>query len=42
MKKKYLAHQSEDKREQTVQEHLCGTAELCAGFAAAFGAEEQG
>jgi len=42
VKKTYLAHQSEDKREQTVQEHLYGTAKLCAGFAAAFGAEEQG
>lgn len=42
MEEKFLAHKSEDKREQTVQEHLNGTADLCAGFAAAFGAEEQG
>lgn len=39
---KLLAHKSEDKREQTVQDHLNGTADLCAGFAAAFGAEDQG
>lgn len=38
----YLAHIAEDGRRQTVAEHLWGTAELCAGFAAAFGAEEQG
>ncbi len=39
----YLAHISEDGlRCQTVAEHLRGTADLCAGFAAAFGAEEQG
>ena len=40
--KKYLAHRSEDGREQTVQEHLRGTADLCAQFAAAFGAAAQG
>lgn len=38
----YLAHIAEDKREQTVLEHLEGTARLCASFARAFGAEEQG
>ena len=37
-----LAHISEDGREQSILEHLTGTAGLCAGFAAAFGAEEQG
>ena len=42
MKKEYLAHISEDGREQTVMEHLENTAELCAGFAKEFGAEEQG
>lgn len=40
--RKYLAHWAEDGREQTVLEHLTGTAQLCAQFAAAFGAEEQG
>ena len=39
---KYLAHISQDNRKQTIPEHLSGTADLCAGFAAAFGAEEQG
>ena len=38
----YLAHISQDGRRQTVLEHLNGTAELCAGFAAAFRAEDQG
>ena len=38
----YLAHIAEDGRTQTVAEHLDGTGKLCAGFAAAFGAEEQG
>ena len=38
----YLAHISEDGHTQTVLEHLENTAELCAGFAKAFGAEEQG
>ena len=38
----YLAHISQDSRRQTVLKHLNGTAELCAGFAAAFGAEDQG
>ncbi len=41
-KERYLAHRAKDEREQTVREHLVGTAERCAGFAAAFGAEEQG
>lgn len=40
--KKYLAHRSEDGRKQTVQEHLRGTADLCAQFAAAFSAAAQG
>ncbi len=39
---KYLAHIAADGREQTVAEHLANTAELCARFAAAFGAETQG
>lgn len=39
---RYIAHISNDGREQTVLEHLEGTAKLCAGFASAFGAEEQG
>lgn len=38
----YLAHISAAGQTQTVLEHLTGTAELCAHFAAAFGAEEQG
>nr|WP_325194439.1 CRISPR-associated helicase Cas3' [uncultured Oscillibacter sp.] len=38
----YLAHISEDYRQQTVLEHLQGTAALSRPFAAAFGAEEQG
>lgn len=42
VKKRYLAHKSEDTREQTILEHLNRTADLCARFAAAFGAEEQG
>lgn len=42
MEEKYLAHISEDGREQTVKEHLQNTARLCGMFAAAFGAEEQG
>lgn len=37
-----LAHIAADGRRQTVEEHLRGTAKLCAGFAAAFGAEELG
>lgn len=39
---KYLAHISEDGREQTIEEHLKGTAELCRLYASAFGCEEQG
>ena len=39
---KYLAHISQDNRKQTIPEHLSGTADLCAGFAAAFGAGDQG
>ena len=40
---KKLAHISEDhSREQTVYEHLTGTAKLAKQFAAAFGAEEDG
>lgn len=42
MKAAYLAHISQDGREQTVQEHLNRTANFCADFAAAFGAAEQG
>lgn len=39
----YYAHVSDDgQRMQTVAEHLTGTAELCRGFAAAFGAAEAG
>ena len=38
----YLAHLTEDGREQTVLEHLAGTADLCSAFAAAFDAGEQG
>ena len=36
----FLAHIAEDGRKQTVDEHERGTAELCARFAAQFGAEE--
>lgn len=39
---KYLAHLSEDNREQTVLAHLEGTAERCQRFAATFGAGELG
>ena len=38
----YLAHISDDQRQQTVLEHLEGTAALSSRFAASFGAEEQG
>lgn len=41
-KTRFLAHIATDGREQTVAEHLSGTADLCARFAASFGAEEQG
>lgn len=40
METRYLAHISEDGREQSVQEHLIGTAQRAAQFAAAFGAQE--
>ena len=39
---KFLAHIAADGREQTVQAHLMGTAQLAAAFARSFGAEEQG
>lgn len=42
VKSAYLAHLSQDGREQTVAEHLHGVADLCAAFAAPFGAEDQG
>ena len=38
---KYLAHIAEDGREQTVKEHLDGTAELARLFAKPLGMEEQ-
>ena len=38
----YLAHISPDGREQTVEAHLQGTAQLCGGFAAAFGEKGRG
>ena len=41
-KETYFAHRAEDGREQPVFAHLIGTAELCALFASAFGAKEQG
>lgn len=37
---RYLAHIAEDGRVQTVAEHLRGTGALAAGFASAFGGEE--
>ena len=37
----YLAHIAPDGREQTVLEHLTGTAELAEKFGAPFGGEEQ-
>lgn len=39
---RYLAHIAPDGREQTVEEHLRGTAALCGGFARAFGEEDRG
>ena len=39
---KYYAHKAEDGRMQSVESHLCGTAERCAMFAKEFGAEDQG
>lgn len=38
----YLAHIAPDGRQQTVEDHLKGTAELAAGFASQFGAEDHG
>ena len=38
----YLAHRTEDGRNQTVLDHLNGTAALCKKFAERFGAAEQG
>lgn len=38
----YLAHRTEDGREQTIPEHAQNVARLAAGFAAPFGAEELG
>ena len=38
----YLAHIADDGREQTVEEHLQGTGEICGSFAKSFNAEEQG
>lgn len=38
----YDAHIREDGKKQTVGEHLEGTAERCASFAAAFGEEQRG
>lgn len=38
---RYLAHIAEDGREQTVAEHLYGTAQLARRFAAGFGAEAE-
>ncbi|MGM9604248.1 MAG: CRISPR-associated helicase Cas3' [Faecousia sp.] len=38
----YYAHIREDGTKQTVEEHLEGTAERCAAFAAAFGEEKRG
>ena len=38
----YIAHIADDGREQTVKDHLEGTAQLCARFARSFGAEAQG
>lgn len=39
---KYLAHIAEDGREQTVEAHLEGTADLCGQFASAFHSEAHG
>lgn len=39
---KFLAHIATDGREQTVQAHLTGTAQLAAAFAHSFGAGKQG
>ena len=40
--KRFIAHIADDGREQTIEEHLRGTAELAAKFGAAFGAAEAG
>ena len=37
-----IAHINDDNRQQTVEKHLSGTAELAQGFAASFGAGEYG
>lgn len=42
MQQIYLAHIASDGREQTVEEHLQGTAQLCSRFAEAFGEAERG
>ncbi len=42
MQQTYLAHIASDGREQTVEEHLQGTAQLCSRFAEAFGEAERG
>ncbi len=39
---KYLAHRTEDGREQTIEEHLTSVAELCGNFANEFGCSDQG
>ena len=39
---RWLAHISEDGREQTIKEHLLGTAELCSKFADVFQSAEMG
>ena len=38
----HLAHIAPDGREQTVLDHLTGTAELCAAFASTFDSADQG
>ena len=38
MEKVYLAHRSEDQREQTVSAHLNAASALCAQFSSPFGA----
>ncbi len=40
--KKYLAHRGDNGEEQTIQQHLSGTAHLAGKFAEAFGAQEMG
>ncbi len=42
METTYFAHTSQDGRKQSVLAHLNGTADRCARFSSAFGAEEQG